>query len=275
MKHDTDSPDGENDDGVSLTMVDVDYLTAYERREVIPSCDSVLIGYDSSYSDKPESTKRMVDPEHVAKTFTRHGGVRGRLVGTDADDHDRSIGVAGSTLYTSTSSGRIGSVLWVGYPEPEPAKTTYDVTFRSLTGNWSKTGDADDPEVVNSLTESTVDKQSYDDIRAPPEDERRIEDVDVGEERTERRVAVDVPVRITLPDFVDEDEVVERARKKIGNRRGSGPDKAEYREDLPPVGDHIDTFDQVGRQDRNNRRAVRYWIEDVDVEAVDTHGGDE
>jgi hypothetical protein len=279
MNAHTESPNNSgNDEGVSLTKVDVEYLTDYERREVIPACDFVVIGYDSSYSDKPKSTKRIVEPSHFDKSTSRHGNVRGRIVGEDGDDPDRSIGISGSTIYTSKASGRIGSLLWVAYPAPEPPKTTYDVTFRALAGRWSTRNDD-----VDDLTERTVDKYSYDDLRAPPEDERRFEDVTVDDgsvplvNDTQRKVAVDIPRRITVADdAAGRDEAVERARKETGTASLSSyePDTAEWVDDLAPIGEHVYERDGVGMNDRNLRNAVRYWVEDVDVDVAETHGGE-
>lgn len=284
MNAHTDTPEEPgNDEGVSLTKVDVDYLTDYERREVIPACEFVVIGYDSSYSDKPESTKRIVEPSHFDKSTSRHGNVRGKLVGEDGDDPERSIGVSSSAIYTSKASGQIGSLLWVAYPAPEPPKTTYDVTFRALAGNWSTRTDPEDVD-VDHLTERTVDKYSYDDLLAPPKDERRFEDVTVGDgsvpivNATQRKVAVDIPRHITVADDdADRDEAVERARKKIGTTSLSSyePDVAEWVDDLPPIGEHVYERDGVGMNDRNLRNAVRYWVEDVDVDVAKTHGVEE
>lgn len=129
---------------------------------------------------------------------------------------------------------------------------------------------------VDSLTESTVDKYSYDDVVAPPESERRVEDVRVGDgsmfgNDVQRRAVIDIPRRITVVDDVDRDEAVERARRRIGTVRLSSamPDTADYRDDLPPIGEHVYEREQVGMNDTNLRSAVRYWIEDVDVAVVD------
>lgn len=271
MTHDTDTaPTGRNDDGESLTKIPVSDLTEFERREVIPTRDFIVVGYDSSYSDAEESTKRIDDPAHV-KNLSRHGGVKGSIAGIDASDTDRKIGLSlgaeSGTIRTSESSGRIGTVLWVAYPGDTPTKKTYDVTLRALTGNWSKTGEADDPEEIDDLTELTVDRQSYDNIDAPPKGERRIEDVPVGEDRRQRRVAVDMTRRITVVGDVDEDEVVERVFDRVNPVRGTK--KVRRREDLPAIGEHITERSRQQGGNRNERRAVRYWVEDVTVERVD------
>ena len=281
MKHDTDTaPMGRNDDGVSLTKVTIDELTRFERREVIPECDFVIVGYDSSYSDEAESTKRLVDPANTKVDFNPHDRVSGEIVGKDADDPDRTIGVSfgkrsGGKVHTSKASGRIGVPLWVKYPADEPPKTTYDVTFRALAGNWSTRTPIEDVD-VDSMTEQTVDKFSYDGLATPPEGERRVEDVQVDDGSTmgtdvRRKVAVDIPVRITVVDDVDRDDMVERARNRIGITRLSSyePDKAEWVDDIAPIGEHVFEREGFGMNDRNLRDAVWYWIEDVDVEAVD------
>lgn len=254
----------------TLTKVDIDDVTDYEWHDVIPSCDFVIVGYDSSYTadDADTSTKRVEDPRNPSDSFTRHT-VSGNIVGDEADG-DRSIGFS-KEIRTSKSSGRIGRVEWVKYPADEPAKTDYTVTFRALAGNWQGAGDPDDPEHVDSLVESTVEKFSYDGLQAPPEDERFVEDVDVGD-GTIRRATVDIPVSLTIAnaDTTDVDDVVERARKSLDNCAGTKKyDRATYREDLPEVGEHIHERSKTMGGDLNLRRAVRYWIIDTDVEAVE------
>lgn len=251
----------------SLTKVDVDNLTDYEMREVIPACDFVVVGYDSSYSDADESTKRVNDPANTKEAF-RCGGVCGPIAGDDADDADRKIGFGRGDIRTSSSSGRIGTVLWIAYPAPKPDKTRYTVTFRALAGNSSTARPVDDVD-VDSLVESTVDKYAFDDVEAPPEDDRAVEDVQVDEGRTQRRVTVDVPVTLTIADAdtTDVDEVVERARQVVdGGNMTPHYSAMTPRGDLPDVGDHIVERDQVGMNDLNVRRNTRYWELDVQVE---------
>ena len=280
MTHDTDTAlQGRNDDGVSLTKVDAEYLTRHERRHVIPSCDFVVIGYDSSYSDDDVSTKRLVDPTHRKTTGTGdHPRMRANLMGADADA-DRSIGLSGTQVTTSKSSGRIGTLLWVAYPAPEPPKTTYRITFRALAGNYSKAVDD-----VDEVTEYVVDHYSYDGIEAPPKGERRIEDVPVrpsfndgGEPRAHRRALVDVPVVRTFADerFDDEDEMVEYVRSTYGSNMSSWYDTLAYRDDLPAVDSDANRKDRRMGTPSYVRENTRYMVEDVTVEAIETHGGGE
>ena len=276
MTPESDAANAANDDVESLTKVQTKDLTRFERREVLPSCDFVVVGYDSSYSDKPESTKRIDDPEHT-KNVTRHGGVRGTVVGTDHDDPDRSIGLtfgkrSGGTVYTSKASGRIGNLLWVAYPKPEPAKKTFDVTFRALADTRRVRADDVTDETVDKATEHAVDNYSYDGLTMPPRDERRVEEVQVDDgstmgRDTQWKAAVDIPRTITVHHKVEQTEVVKRARKRIGSSSGSSyePDRATWREDLPEIGEHVYERDQVGMNDRNLREAAWYWVEEVDV----------
>jgi len=255
----------------SLTHVDVADLTEHELRHVIPSCDFVVVGYDSSYSDADVSRKRVEDPEHDSNTF-RH--LRGPITGTDADDPERGIGFGKGSIRTSKSSGRIGTTLFVEYPAPEPDKTRYTVTFRALAGDWSAPGDYDDPEYVKDLTESTVDKYSYDDVAMPPESERRIEDVPVSPDRTETRMVVDVPVTLIVADVdtTDRDEVVERARDTHKSSLSSWYHPLTRREDLPDADSEENEGPSTGPSGMGRtqyvRKNTRYMVEDVIVEAV-------
>mgnify|MGYP006274880107 CR=1 FL=1 len=265
-----------NDEDGSLTRIDVEDLTEYERRDWIPTLPYVVIGYDSSYSDKPVSTKRLVDLRST-KGVARRGGVRGSLVGDEADG-DRTIGLSASTVYTSSASGRIGSAKWIAVPETPPAKTRYTVVFRSLAGNWSAPGEYDDPEYVDELTESTVDKYSYDGLRMPPEDKRRIEDVPTqpthdGEDvRTRTKTVVDVPVTLTVADAdtTDVDEVVERARANFGSNTSSWYSTIEYRDNLPEVDSEENEGATTGPRDTGRTQYVRtntrYMVEEVEVD---------
>lgn len=258
----------------SLTQVDVDDLTEYELREVIPACDFVVVGYDSSYSDADVSTKRVNDPEHSTNTF-RH--LRGPITGTEADG-DRAIGFGKGDIRTDKSSGRIGSVLWVRYPAPEPDKTRYTVRFRSLAGNWSAPGDRDDPDYVDELTQSTVDKYSYDGLEMPPKEARRIEDFPTrptkdGEDvRTRTKTVVDVPVTLTIADAdtTDVDEVVERARSTHSSSLSSWYEPLQYRDELPDVHSEANEGPSTGPSGMGRTQYVRvntrYVIEDVEVE---------
>lgn len=251
----------------SLTHVEVGDLTEHELREVIPSCDFVVVGYDSSYSDADVSRKTVDDPRHVGSSFRT--GVRGPLVGDDADD-DRQIGFGKGPIRTSKSAGRIGTTLFVEYPAPEPDKTRYTVTFRAFAGNYSKAGDVDDPEVVDTVTEYTVDKYSYDDVEAPPEDERRVEDIPVKPGRDERRALVDVPVTLTIADVdtTDRDEVVERARDRHQSTLSSWYHPLTRREDLPDVDGDANVHEREYGSPSYVRENTRYMVEDVTVEAV-------
>lgn len=276
MTHDTDTAlQGRNDDGVSLTKVDVDYLTRHERREVIPSCDFVVIGYDSSYSDDDVSTKRVEDPNHRKTTGTGDAPrMRANLVGKDADA-ERYIGLSGTQVSTDKSSGRIGTLEWVAYPAPEPPKTTYRITFRALARGVPTNAD------VDAATEHVVDKYHYDDVEAPPEDERRVENVpekpplNDGDVRSRRRALIDVPVERTFADvrFEDVDEMVEYVRSTYGTSGSSWYDTLAYRDDLPDVGDDANVKEpRRGMGSPSYVRAnTRYMVEDVTVDAVDEH----
>lgn len=269
---------GESDD--DLTQVAVADLTEYERREVLPDCEYVVVGYDSSYSDKDESTKRLDDPVNAKDTF-RHGGVRGSLVGVDHDDPDRNIGVtfadqSGGTIHSSNSSGRIGSLLWVAYPAPEPAKNTYDLTFRALASTCGP-GDGIGHETIDNLVEYAVEDYSFDNVEAPPRDERRVEKVqlndgsgDVLSRDYEWRATVNISCRITVHYKISQSEAVERARQRIGTASTSSyePDTATWREDLPEIGEHIYERDQTGVSDRNLRK-TRYWVENVEIDQIE------
>lgn len=272
------APEGRNDDGVSLTKVEAEYLTRRERRHTIPSCDFVVIGYDSSYSDDDVSTKRLTDPTHRKTTGTGdYPRMRANLIGGDADDPDRAIGLSGTEVTTSKASGRIGTLQWVAYPAPEPPKTTYRVTFRALArGVPTNVDDADE------ATEYVVDKFSYDGVEAPPEGERRIEDVpekpasNADGVYSRLRALIDVPFVRTFADdrFDDTDEMVEYVRSNFGSR--SWYDTLAYRDDLP------DADSDANVKESNSfgspsyvRENTRYIIEDVDVEEVGTHGGDQ
>lgn len=254
----------------SLTHVDVEDLTEFELREVIPSCDFVVVGYDSSYSDADVSRKTVEDPEHATNTF-RH--LRGPITGTDADKPERAIGFGKGDIRTDKSSGRIGHVRFVEYPAPEPDKTRYTVTFRALAGNWSAPGDYDDPEYVDDLTESTVDKYSHDDVEMPPESERRIEDVPVSPDRTETRTVVDVPVTLIVADVdtTDRDEVVERARDRNNSSLSSWYHPLTRREDLPDADSEENEGPSTGPSGMGRtqyvRKNTRYMVEDVIVES--------
>lgn len=264
----------------SLTKVDVANLTRHERRDVIPACDYVVVGYDSSYSDKAESTKTLTDPINTKVDTSPHRHLSGVLHGDDADG-DRAIGVSfgdrsGGSVTTSKSSGQIGTTLWVAYPDEEPPKTTHDVTFRALAGTIRPRGD--DTDFVDRAVEYTVDDRSFDGLEAPPRDERRVEKVQVNDgsgdvmgRDYEYRATVDIPRTVTTHGLVARSDAVERARKRIGTTRISSyePDPAEWCKDVAPIGDHIFERDGVGMNDRNLRKAVRYWITDVAVESVD------
>lgn len=278
MNRNTTSDDTEE----SLTQVDVDDLTRYELREVIPACDFVVLGYDSSYSDADVTRKRVDDPVNTAVDHSPHRHLSGVIHGDDHDDPDRAIGFGKGDVYTSSSSGRIGHARFVEYPAPEPDKTRYTVTFRSLTGNWSARGDHDDPDYVDDLTESTVEERSYDDVEMPPKSERRIEDVPVRPNhsgdgvRNESKCVVDVPVTLIVADVdtTNRDEVVDRAFDSM-NGRSSLSKRLRYRDDLPGVHDDANEVERgVGMGGPSYvRENTRYIIEDVEVEAVPVEGG--
>jgi len=277
MNEHTDTPDDPgNDEGVSLTKVDVEYLTDFERRHTIPSCDFVTIGYDSSYSDDDVSTKRVENPNHRKTTGTGDSPrMRSNLVGKDADG-DRYIGLSGSTVRTDKSSGRIGTLLWVAYPAPEPPKTTYRVTFRALARGVPRNVD------VDAATEYVVDAYHHDDVEAPPEDERRVEDVpekpalNNGGVQTRRRALIDVPVVRTFADerFDDVDEMVEHVRSTFGSSSSSWYDTLAYRDELPDADSDANKRDRGMGSPSYVRENTRYMVEDVEVDVVDTHGGE-
>lgn len=260
----------------SLTQVDVADLSRYELREVIPACDFVVVGYDSSYSDADVTRKRVDDPVNTNVDHSSHRHLSGVIHGDDHDKPERAIGFGTGDVYTSKSSGRIGHARFVEYPAPEPDKTRYTVRFRSLTGNWSARGDWEDPDYVTDLTESTVDKRSYDDVEMPPASERRIEDVPVrpthdGDDvRTESKCVVDVPVTRIVADVdtTERDEVVDRAFGSM-NGRSSLSKTLRYRDDLPGVHDDANEVERgVGMGDPSYvRKNTRYIVEDVTVEA--------
>jgi hypothetical protein len=256
-------PTNSNDTDESLTHVDADALTDHELRAVLPDCDVVVVGYDSVYSPADVTTTRVTDPEYDANTV-RHSPVP--ITGVDADDPERGIGFGTDDVHTVTTGARIGTVRFVRYPAPPLDKTRYTVTFRALAGNWTTARDLDDLDPV-SLAESTADKHAFDDAERPPADDCRVVDIDVGKPRPRRRATVDVPVTIVDVDTADRDAVVERARERLGSTGGDRPDVAVYRDDLPPVGDHLITRNGVARRDTNLRAAPRYLIEDVDVDA--------
>jgi hypothetical protein len=263
-------------DEESLTTVPVDRLTRHERRVVIPSCDYVVVTYDSSYSDKPESTCRIDDPVYTGDGYSNnrnHGHVSGKLVGANHDDDESYYGIGGNTLYKSTTKGRIGKLLSVAYPAPEPSKTHYRITFRVMAGNWSTShDDADDmtPAEAHGLSKSTADKYSWDNAEPVPEGEARVEDVQITEDGySKRRASIDLPVSLVVADDAVDDvaDVIERARKRIDSSTTAKYDSAVYREDLPPCdGSHIIERDY---EPDKNLRAPRYIIDDVRVETVD------
>lgn len=270
MTHDTDTGlQARNDDGVSLTKVDAAYLTEHERRHVIPFCEYFVVGYDSSYSDADVSTKTVEDPNHRKTTGTGDAPrMRTNLIGADADG-DRYIGISGTTVETDKSSGRIGTLEWVAYPEPEPPKTTYRVTFRALArGVPTNVNDVDD------ATDRVVDKYHYDDVEAPPEDERRVEDVAEKPElngdgvRSRRRALVDVPVERTFADarFDSVDDMVEHIRSTYGSSRSA---TLAYRDELPDVDSDDNVVEREFGSNSYVRANTRYMVEDVFVDVVD------
>jgi hypothetical protein len=247
-------------DGDELTKVPVDRLTRHEKRTVIPDCDFIVVGYDSSYSDDDVTTKRLNDPVRPSDPFdSRARRLSGWVIGTDAEA-DRYIGVGGA-VHTSESSGRIGTTEWVAYPDASVDKVDATVTFRCLAGNYATAYDID--EVVDDATEHTVDKYSYDDAQSPPQDERHVEDVQVSTDRTERRARIDVPVTVTVVPGRAGD-IVERARSKLNSTSRGSYDTAMWQSNLPAVGDDDN---KIERQHNTTivRKNVRYWIQSVDV----------
>jgi hypothetical protein len=236
----------------------------------------VVVTYDSSYSDKPESTCRIDDPVYTGDGYSNnrnHGHVSGKLVGANHDDDESYYGIGGNTLYKSTTKGRIGKLLSVAYPAPEPSKTHYRITFRVMAGNWSTShDDADDmtPAEAHGLSKSTADKYSWDNAEPVPEGEARVEDVQITEDGySKRRASIDLPVSLVVADDAVDDvaDVIERARKRIDSSTTAKYDSAVYREDLPPCdGSHI--IERQYEPDKN-LRAPRYIIDDVRVDTVD------
>jgi hypothetical protein len=265
MANDTANPDlSGHDEGVSLSKVAIERLTDFEKTEIIPACDFVVVGYDSSYSDAETTTKRVDDPAHSSEVSPSYR-VRGEIAGVEHDG-DREIGISGSAIRTSKSSGRIGRIQWIAYPDDEPDKETYDVTLWCLAGKWSTA--RDDPD-VDGLTESTVEKYDWANSVTPPVNKRKVEDVRIGPDKEQRRVLIGLRHRHVLPESkVDWNTLVDRTMSEHGGDFGGVP-AAQFRDEIPPVGEHLVEVNKPGRNDKNLRKSVRFWVEDATVRRVD------
>lgn len=275
MTHDTDTAHtGRNDDGESLSKVTSANITPFEERNRLDA-DVVVLGYDSSYSSKDISTKTLFDVSRADKNITRHGGVRGRYVGTDEDSGGAigfNIGTrGGGAVYTESASGRIGSVEWVMYPGDVPDKTTYDVRLRALAPGVTSRGVTSDPDRIESVYDWAVDKHEHHGVERPPEGKRRVERIEVDRGRHIDRPLVDLTRRVVAVDSVDRDEVVERAFDRVDRDRGV--DRIRWRSNVPAIGNHKKTRDKdtFGSSTQNLRRAILFWVEDAGVTVVDDH----
>lgn len=246
----------------STAHVPTDRLTDWELRNVVDACEWLRVGYDSSYSNDAVTTKVIEDPRY--DPGYDHTGHFNPTVGGRIRGDDGYVGFSGQTVKTASSSGRIGTLEYVEYPAIEPKKTRWDVTLRALAGRLgSPTFDG-----VEDRMKQVVDRRSYDDIEAPPEPARRQEEVDIGEDRTTIKVAVDIPRTLVVCDMdtAKVEDVIERARQTVADPvRHGDAQTAMYRDNVPDIGDHTVEFDGAmgNTKSKNLRKSVFYWITDV------------